>query len=93
MHQIYVPKITRKEKYKESGYRLSDIFFYIVTGYDFTGQSSVSMSAGVKIDITPPEVTESNINLYGRHITDRKYVEAWYVSEILYKQYMDNILK
>jgi hypothetical protein len=45
--------------------------------YDFTGQFSDAKSEGIKVDTTPPQLTNATITLPSRHISDTEFVEAW----------------
>ncbi|XP_053400998.1 uncharacterized protein LOC128557563 isoform X2 [Mercenaria mercenaria] len=51
-------------------------YFATVTAYDFTGQFSSSKSEGIKIDTTPPQLTEASITIPSRHISNTDFVEA-----------------
>ncbi|XP_053390115.1 uncharacterized protein LOC123523221, partial [Mercenaria mercenaria] len=52
-------------------------YFATVTAYDFTGQFSSSKSEGIKIDTTPPQLTEAaSITIPSRHISNTEFVEA-----------------
>ncbi|XP_053398947.1 uncharacterized protein LOC128556937 [Mercenaria mercenaria] len=51
-------------------------YFATVLATDFTGQFSSSGSEGIKVDITPPTLTEASITLPSRHISDTQFVDA-----------------
>ncbi|XP_053400999.1 uncharacterized protein LOC128557566 [Mercenaria mercenaria] len=51
-------------------------YFATVIGYDFTGQHSRSTSEGIKVDTTPPAISQASITLQSRYISDTQFVDA-----------------
>ncbi|XP_060580924.1 uncharacterized protein LOC132737608 [Ruditapes philippinarum] len=51
-------------------------YYATVKAYDFTGLFSSSISEGIKVDTTPPQITKASITLPSRHITSTDFVEA-----------------
>ncbi|XP_053398434.1 uncharacterized protein LOC128556766 [Mercenaria mercenaria] len=68
--------LTNHKTFHDLNLQNGHTYFATVIAYDFTGQFSSSKSEGIKVDTTPPQLTEASITLPSRHISDTEFVEA-----------------